>query len=415
MRGWDFANSPMPGRLRPDEKPLRMGMEHLLALREKNHASIPPVGSNERRPRTHKACKDNFLGKNHPSPRWLSVVILLLFITSLSAPASAQPRRAKGGSKGKSSSAPKDLEDKDGEDKTASEKELPPIEIKPMSEERRRRVEDLSGENVIGLETDHFLLYYSIGRVKVGSRAYDTKSGAKLYAARLEEAYRHCYELLLPAPGGSWRVRKHEIILLDTLSGYSNTARKLTGQAGSFGAYRYGDVSLFATFSRGNREIRSDHQLHEKVVHHVAHLLIQDYGLLNLDFPSWVSVGFAHLVENRIFRSNLFFCFTELPRPDSWKRGSWKKLIRKDLAKGKELSIADLMARPIDAMNYRDMAYAMSFVDFLIATDKKKFSYFVQQLKRNPDTKAALKSVYGWILGEMELEWKKHVPRSKVN
>lgn len=299
-------------------------------------------------------------------------------------------------------------------DEKQDAEEEEPSGPRAVAVESMNRMNTLAGEEMVGIQTEHFELYYSLSKLKANKRLFRKQDGAELYAKRLEEVWAKCAEVLPPRPGIPVR-KRHRIILTESQKAFQKVARKLTGHTGGAGTYLYGVNSMFATYFERNPEIRDDRSLHEKVAHHVAHLIIQDFGSTNLNFPAWAHVGFAHWVEHELFGKNRFFCFTEVPEKDRWRDANWPLKVRKEVARNKHLSLAAIATKPLDALTYRDMAYSMSYVDFLIETDREKFEHLIRELKRSSDTRSAIKKVYGWILGDLEKEWKKHASRSTPN
>jgi hypothetical protein len=282
----------------------------------------------------------------------------------------------------------------------------------PIPEARLLEMRELLGEEPVGLQTDHFELYFSIERLRVGNQLHDASSAAQLYAERLEEVHRLCRELMGVTPGPVF-ARKHLIVLTEGKDAFRKMALKVNGFAEGAGAYSFGVVSMFTTYWKGNPDFKTEGDLHEKVMHHVGHLFIMDYKGTNLGFPAWLHAGFAHVVEYKLAGRNRFFCYAEVPPESKWRSGDWPSLVRKDVARGRDISVSGLLRKPLDSLDYRDMAYSMSLVDFLLTKDQVRFEKLVTALKTDPDTSRALRDVYGWLLGDLEEAWKKHVLRAQ--
>ena len=263
-----------------------------------------------------------------------------------------------------------------------------------------------TGEELTIVQTKHYYLGMGIPEVKAGKKRYDQHEAAHLYATRLEKLYDACQAIFVE--DGHPKGFKFDVHLFATEGACAKLTQKLGGTNPGTGWKLYGPTKMVFTTYENTAQHPDDESFHEYVVHNTAHLLIRRFGGFSPNFPAWLDNGFASLMEFKLFEGTKTTCFTEQPPDSPWKGAEWKDKVRKEALAGTAKRFDAIAEEPLDSMDYRDHAYAYSYVDFLISHDPAKFIALVKDLqKEKPDSKASIKKAYGWIVGELEEEWKK--------
>lgn len=267
-----------------------------------------------------------------------------------------------------------------------------------------------TGDDLVIVQSAHYYLGYGIEEVKAGKKRYDKHAGAHLYAQRIEKLYDECQKIF--QVDGHPKGFKFDVHLFGTEASCAKLTQKLGGTNPGTGWKLNGNNKMVFTTYENPGVHPGDEDFHQYVIHNTAHLLIRRFGGFSSNFPAWLENGFASLMEYRMFEGTRTTCFTEQPPDSPWKGSDWKDKVRKSVLGGNAKSFDELAEEPLDSMDYRDHAFAFSYVDFLVSHDREKFVALVKELqKEKPDSKAAIKKAYGWIVGELEEEWKKFAAR----
>jgi len=261
------------------------------------------------------------------------------------------------------------------------------------------------------IETEHTRLFFALPSITFEKKRMDMHRGAHDYAALLEKVYREYCRIFgieneSPFP-------KHEIFVLDDEAMFSRFLFRYRGTSGMHiaGMKFRGDVIWFITW-RDPVATDRDELLREKVVHNFGHLLIFKYRNRTLDLPTWLDTGFANYLEHLIFQDNRNNCFIEVPPPGQFKEGSlWKARLKKEALVKENLAFADFYDKDLNAYDYRDMAYAYSYVDFFIEYDIEKFRALVDRIKQGTKTLDAVREIYGWLPPELTEAWRGYVTK----
>jgi hypothetical protein len=276
--------------------------------------------------------------------------------------------------------------------------------------ERTRKFAEDAGEELVMVQTAHYYLGYGIDEVKAGKKRYDKHAGAHLYASRVEKLYDACQKIFVD--DGHPKGFKFDVHIFGTAEGCTNITQKLGGTNPGNGWKLYGQNRMVFTTFDNPGQFPDDEFFHEYVIHNTAHLLIRRFGGYSSNLPAWLDNGFASLMEYKMFEGTKVTCFTEQPPDSPWKGSEWKDKVKKEALAGNFKRFDAIAEEPLDSMDYRDHAYAYSYVDFLVSHDRAKFVALVRELqKEKPDSKAAIKKAYGWIVGELEEEWKRFASR----
>lgn len=173
----------------------------------------------------------------------------------------------------------------------------------------------------------------------------------------------------------------------------------------------------------------SEPDLTHVIAHEVGHICIQRFAYHNNHLPPWLEEGFALWMEARVMQKTNCYCFSGGYGDSAagvkdmgfmeWKK--WRELNSRLAGRGADKNMKELLRLRLNEMSTLDAGKAASVVDFMIATDPKKFSHFLQRMKAawpqgdyDPAFKQThlaaqergLKESYDWSLEQLDAEWR---------
>jgi hypothetical protein len=259
------------------------------------------------------------------------------------------------------------------------------------------------------LETEYIRLFFALPSISFNRKRYDMHRGAHDYMdllLRVFDEYRRIFGIESESPSP-----KHEIFIFDDRDSFSRFVKSVRGSSGMniAGLKLRGNICWFITW-RDPANTGRDELLRQKVVHNFGHLLIFKYRSRTHDLPTWLDVGFANYMEYLFYQDNRNTCFIEVPPASAWREGGgWKSRLKRDAIGKKQLVFADFHDKDLNAYDYRDMAYAFSYVDFFIENDIEKFRELVDRIKQGTGSLDAVREVYGWLPPELTEAWRGYV------
>lgn len=278
--------------------------------------------------------------------------------------------------------------------------------------EARQKTDKETGETLVHLENAHFRFDMGLHEVSAKDQHLDMHKGAHLYLGRLEALW-NLYSKVLDTTKESV-TPKHDVYLFEKLDSFTRYMKKYVGEGGGgiAGHKTLGDqVSRFVTW-RNPDLTPSDEDVHANLIHNSAHLLLHKYKGYKVHPPAWLDEGFAYYCEWTLCKATRTFCFVEVPPDSNWKNNEWKTHVYKSIGKKGNPSFGELSTKELNGMDYEDMAFSFTYVDFLIAKDKDLFRKFVDEIKAGKKTADALRDVYGWLPAEFDENWQKYVLRA---
>jgi hypothetical protein len=267
------------------------------------------------------------------------------------------------------------------------------INQKAIVEHQKKRIEAIN--NALGLElqmaeTDHYLIF---------SNASPTVS--RNFRKWCEALYRNLTKQFTLSPSERVWDGKCILILFRCRRQFESYARRFDGmmaasRAGAyFGIEDHGEGMPNLTHICIPMDTEDPRRLQELFAHEGTHAFFELYKTQGR-LPLWLHEGLAEFMTTVNDR--------EL-RPAKW--GPAARVGRSGR------SIRNMFHRPMDGMlSITEYRVALTVVDFLLETGRKKFKRFVDALKDGVPQEKALKDAYGWSLGEMETRWRIHVTRA---
>lgn len=261
----------------------------------------------------------------------------------------------------------------------------------------------------VNVETDHFLVRWSIPRWRVGNETMGRNKASHVFIKRCEEVATKFEKItgILPA-------QKQSLYFTD--SGEENMKVTLVKMGG-------GRRSTFRFYGMAGQVVQwpdpiggmdSDDGYHAHTVHNTGHLLVQSAIAFQMKLAPWLDEGMAHWLEREQFGKQRTYCFQEVQAKDSWMDADWKKKMYGEVFGRDEDNFASVSMRDLDRLTYRDRAHGWSFVDYLIKNEPEKFKTFFSVMKRKNDTKAALDEAYGISMAVFHENWRAWVLKNYV-
>lgn len=274
--------------------------------------------------------------------------------------------------------------------------------------DRMRKYDEECGTKFSHVETEQWVLHYSIPQWKIGDASLNRVKASLQWAIRLDSVSSLMRAALQSSPGG-----KCQAFLVATEAEQKRTTLTQQGVARSAQAFNtYGTPQSGAKFTTRPMppDMTVDDGFHPHVVHNATHIITQATNGFLQEFPSWLDEGMSHWVELQLFEKATTFCFRELAiGKDQWKQNDWRKSLYSAVAQKKDLPFATIITHDMDKLSVQEKAYAWSFVEFLITAQGPKFPTLFAEMKKDKDTKKALQKALGWSTVQFQEEWRKHV------
>lgn len=276
------------------------------------------------------------------------------------------------------------------------EKERREAWLESLREERKK----LQIHRILEVQTRNFQLYWDVKRIKVGQRVYNKNQGAHFYAGRLEkvlEAYKKWFGEPFHYPTqGTWEVwvtkdKKDEQRVSKTIIG--GGATKLFGST----------TSIYVTADpEGQDDFR-----HANIVHHTAHLIAQQgFPIGKALYPGWWTVGVARFLEIETFGETRCSCNGEVDGVlKQWQHGKWHGKVLSRVNREKAPKLADFCKKNLKQMNYREHAFAWSYVDYIAHAHAAKAGDVARGLTSGKPTSQVLREVLGMSLAQFHHAW----------
>jgi hypothetical protein len=259
------------------------------------------------------------------------------------------------------------------------------------------------------IQTENFLLHFNIEKVKIKDVTYDKLASTHLYAQRLEELMT-AYKKYLGEPF-KYCVSGHWVIYIGRNPEERNRMCATVNSANRVNAVHGPDSHFITAFDR--EDMNDDEDLHANVTHLAAEMiLMQGSPVATRKYPGWLSEGFAHWIEAKLFESIRNRCTAEVPDKDKWKEGPWEGKVFPLVRKGKEPKFASFHTQSTKELSAMMHWISWSFVDFLMAEHQPKMGDLVRTITEGADTSAAFQKVFGWSLAQVHEEWRKYVEKA---
>lgn len=270
-------------------------------------------------------------------------------------------------------------------------------------------IDDAMKREVRKGESDHMVVVWEMEDMKVDKRRCSPHELVHVYLDRLEALFAD-FNARLQVD------EKHYSAKCEVYIWNFPADHERCGQTLCDGAIR-GGVKFLGAKPRyticGNRQnFTSDERLHRNVVHAVTHLLLSNVtpaAWVGNIRGGWMDEGLAHFFEDRYWGICDNYCFQEQNTNVDFKSGKYRLAVRKMVAADEAPPAAEVFQQNVDTLTLPQHAVSMSYVDYLLQRDGKKFYELTKLLKKKVPTSDALQQVYGMRTLEFEASWKAYV------
>lgn len=272
------------------------------------------------------------------------------------------------------------------------------VALKPTEEKMGRKLR-------IG-ESPHFVLVWELDSLKINRKHVAAHELLHIYLKRLERLYDD-YVTLFAITDAEFK-DKSRVYVWGNLEDQMAGSVRFAGQGMQGGVKRMGDSPAYSVCG-GKQYFQGDDMLHRNLVHCVTHLLLSAQkpaewiGHLK---SGWVDEGLAHWFEDKYWGMCDNYCFQEADTSADFKSGKFKLAMRKLASMDQEPPISEVFQQNSDTLTLPMHAAALSYVDFLLARDSKRFNELCVKLRSRVATRDALQATYGLAPLEMQTQWK---------
>lgn len=285
----------------------------------------------------------------------------------------------------------------------------------------RKRVEKLIDvDDIVYVETTHFIVTWNIPKVKADRKTYRMHDGAHLFAQRLEEYYADL-RVITGLSHSDQMVDKHFLFAFEKGQEAVAVGPAYAGLSHTGTVKRAGgkdQESVIVTW-RNKSESPTDDDFHRDIVHNMTHQItaahrhvdwfpIGELGLvppwLNDDY-GWLDAGLAHWFERRIEGNSETYCFREQEANQRWGSGDWRRNVWKAVSAENWPSFAHTISKPTQSLTPRDHQFAWSWVDYLMWRKASGFAEAMKLAKLEKPTREILPTVFKVSMLAFEDEW----------
>ncbi|MEZ6196531.1 MAG: hypothetical protein R3F20_12525 [Planctomycetota bacterium] len=137
----------------------------------------------------------------------------------------------------------------------------------------------------------------------------------------------------------------------------------------------------------------NDDELNNAFTHRLSYCLLSALRAYQYDVPTWVHMGFSHLMERREYTGYTTHIFGEGKIPKTRLISKWKPSIRKDIAKKEVPPLVEWFAAEGDnGLSWEMHLNAWSLMSYLMQKDQKAMGVFLNLLKKKGDRETTLES-----------------------
>lgn len=311
--------------------------------------------------------------------------------------------------------------------KTPSVQEAAQLEWDALATEKnawlaeRQRVEKLIDvDEIVYIETSHFVLTWNVPKVKADRKTLRMHDGAHLFARRLEEFYTDMRKIT-GIQHEDQMVKKHYLFCMDKGQEALAVGPPYAGLADSGTVKRAGgkDQDSVVVAWRSKSEFPTDDDFHRHLVHSSVHQITAahrslkwfEVGQMGLMPPwlndeyGWLDAGLAHWFERRIEGEGETYCFREQEAGQRWGSSDWRRNVWKAVSAENWPSFAHTISKPTQSLTARDHQFAWSWVDYLMWRKASGFAEAIKLAKLETPTREILPKVFQVSMLGFEDEW----------
>lgn len=287
-------------------------------------------------------------------------------------------------------------------------------------EERQRMERYAEFDDVVYIETTHFILSWNIPKVKADKKTYRLHAAAHLFATRFEEFYAE-FQAITGIDDADNMRNKHLIFAFEEGKQAAAVGPPYAGLSHVGTVKRAGGSdkeSVIVTW-RQKSEHPTDDDFHRHLIHNLTHQLtsvyrninwftLGDLGLtppwLNDDY-GWYDAGIAHWFERRTAGSSETFCFREQDASSRWGSGDWRHNVWKAVMADEWPAFSPLLSKPTQSLTAREHQFCWSWVDYLMSVNAPGTAEAIKLAKQETPVRDILRQVYRLSQLSFEEDW----------
>jgi hypothetical protein len=258
-------------------------------------------------------------------------------------------------------------------------------------------------------ESDHCVIVWELGELKVDRRRLGPHELTHLYLERMEVLHAD-FKARLQVTDKHFGA-KCELYVWGFPADHQACGSALCDGNAKGGVKFLGARPRYTVLGT-KQNFQNDEELHRNLVHSMTHLLLSNVtpaAWVGNVRGGWMDEGLSHFFEDRYWGICDNYCYQEQNSNVDFKSGKFRLAVRRMVAEDKAPPAAEVFEQNVDTLTLPMHAVSMSYVDFLLQKDGAKFYELVKRLKKKMPTGDALQEVYGMRTLEFEASWKNYV------
>ncbi len=273
-------------------------------------------------------------------------------------------------------------------------------------------IDSVLGRHLAHAKSAHFLLTFDIEKLEVEGveggvdRTLKLHEGMHLYLERLEQLFARV-AADLGAQDGDFSAPTH-VFLWQKQADQEKASLHFTRQGSSTESKLMGKAPV-ATIFYDKTWLHEEFELHQAVVHQVAHCLLSNVwdGIWPGNIRAgWLDEGLAHAYELALFGEVRHYCYVEADTILDIQRGSWEPPVRMAVERGEAPGFLGVAGKNTTELSRDEQPFAWSYVDFVLRTRRAQFGPLARALKARKPLASALTETLQLSPFQFEEAWR---------
>lgn len=272
-------------------------------------------------------------------------------------------------------------------------------------------IDAVLGRRLAHAQSAHFLLTFDIEKLEVEGieSKVSLHDGMHLYLARLEELFAR-FAADTGAEDADFSASTH-VLLWQRQADQEKASLHFTRQSSSTESKLMGKAPV-ATIFYDKNWLHEEFELHQAVVHQVAHCLLSNVwdGIWPGNIRGgWLDEGLAHAYELALFGEVRHYCYVESDTILDIQRGSWEPPVRTAVERGEAPGFLGVASKNTTELARDEQPFAWSYVDFVLRTRRAQFGPLARAIKGKKPLANALSETLQLSPFQFEEAWRAFV------
>jgi hypothetical protein len=272
-------------------------------------------------------------------------------------------------------------------------------------------IDAVLGRRLAHAQSTHFLLTFDIEKLAVEGVEGPVKlhDGMHLYLERLEQLFARVADDL--GAGDADFLADTHVLLWQKQADQEKASLHFTRQSSSTESKLMGKAPV-ATIFYDKTWLHEEFELHQAVVHQVAHCLLSNVwdGIWPGNIRAgWLDEGLAHAYELTLFGEVRHYCYVEADTILDIQRGSWEPPVRTAVERGEAPGFLGVASKNTTELLRDDQPFAWSYVDFVLRAHHAQFGQLARALKARKPLATALSEALQLSPFQFEQAWRAFV------